>query len=170
MILFVVEQLNDHASNHLCQSSSPHVRSVEAISGIINWTIQRAEALAHPLRFLHLQLEGSGTLIDLLQLCKMAVEDSDNLGELHQDVRSAMNYLEDKRRKTHRIVCFACLAESRRRIVDLFDHGGQILAHFIQSLGHFGGDLVASGCRQHTVFRIQGVLHTFSPSLDRALI
>lgn len=72
------------------QSSSPHIRSVEAISGIIGWTAQWAEALTHPLRFLHLQLKGSGTLIDLLQLSKMAIENSDDLSELHQDARSAI--------------------------------------------------------------------------------
>lgn len=106
------------------QSSSPHIRSVEAISGIIGWTAQWAEALTHPLRFLHLQLKGSGTLIDLLQLSKMAIENSDDLSE--------------------RIICLACLAESRRCIIDLFNHGSQILAHFVQSLGQFAGDLVGS--------------------------
>ncbi len=72
------------------QSPSPHERSIEAISGITSWTTQWAEALTHPLRFLHLQLKGSGTLIDLLQLGKMAVENSDDLGELYQDARSAI--------------------------------------------------------------------------------
>ncbi len=70
------------------QSSSPHVRSIEAISGITSWTVQRPEALAHPLRLLHLQLKGSGTLINLLQLCKMAVENPDDLGKLDQGARS----------------------------------------------------------------------------------
>lgn len=72
------------------QSPSPHVRSIEAISGITSWTTQWAEALTHPLRLLHLQLKGSGTLINLLQLSKMAVENTDDLGELYQDAGSAI--------------------------------------------------------------------------------
>ena len=84
MLFIVIEKSSHHASNLFLQihSSSPHERSIEAISSITSWTTQWAEALTHPLRFLHLQLEGRGTLINLLQLGKMAVENTDDLGEL----------------------------------------------------------------------------------------
>ena len=77
---------------HACRlrSSSSHERSIEPICGVISWATEGANALAHLLRFLHLYLKGSGTLIDLLQLCEMTVQNSDDLGELNEDVMSVI--------------------------------------------------------------------------------
>lgn len=89
-------------------SPSSHIRSIESISSITDWTTQRTEALTHPLRFLHFQLKGSGTLIDLLQLGEMTVENSDDLGELHQNARLAISFGSAEADLQDRLLCLSC--------------------------------------------------------------
>ena len=66
-------------------SPPPHVRFIKAVSGVTDGpieSIRRSQILARLLCCSYFQLQSCCSLVDLLELCKMAVEYSDHLRQL----------------------------------------------------------------------------------------